>query len=229
MTRIVCMANSWRPGGRCVAGIDIQTGDWVRPVPAGQPAIPEGMTVIQGRLLEPLDLIEMDLDPPDLQTRFQKENRIMRSSRWSRVGRLSAKDVLEYCCDKHPILHQAGKVARPEFLERKPPSEWRSLELRHVQRITFDRDEHKQDRWNATFTAGSRTYTLSLTDPVANDRLARGYRLRGECLLTISLTEPIAAHERPELCYKLVAAVIPLAHEDAFSPTSNTGWARPNA
>ena len=30
--RIICLANSWKIQERCIAGIDIDTGKWVRPV-----------------------------------------------------------------------------------------------------------------------------------------------------------------------------------------------------
>lgn len=30
--RMICLANSRKIGGRCVAGIDVNTGEWVRPV-----------------------------------------------------------------------------------------------------------------------------------------------------------------------------------------------------
>ena len=41
MAQLICLASSWRPGGRCIAGIDPQTGAWVRPVPFHGGAIPE--------------------------------------------------------------------------------------------------------------------------------------------------------------------------------------------
>ena len=58
----------------------------------------------------------------------------------------------------------------------------------------------------------SSTFSLSLTDPVATGRLNDGGKIAQNCLLTLSLTEPIAYTQfnLPELCYKLVAAVIPL-------------------
>lgn len=35
MARIVCLANSFKKGGRCVAGIDLETGRWMRPIGRG--------------------------------------------------------------------------------------------------------------------------------------------------------------------------------------------------
>ncbi|MFM8305620.1 MAG: dual OB domain-containing protein, partial [Microcystis aeruginosa] len=32
LKKIVCLANSWKLNERCIAGIDISSGNWVRPV-----------------------------------------------------------------------------------------------------------------------------------------------------------------------------------------------------
>jgi hypothetical protein len=51
-----------------------------------------------------------------------------------------------------------------------------------------------------------------VTDPEATWRLNGGRRPASDCLLTVSLTQPIrlGSPDAPELCYKLVAAVIEL-------------------
>ena len=215
MVKMICMANSWRPGGRCVAGIDIETGEWIRPVLRDQNAIPEGATVFGNHPLEPLDVIEMDLAAPKYKTRFQKENRIITSEQWAHVDRVTADDVLQYCSDNWNVLHSSAKVVKPDVLEIKPPDEWTSLELRRVADVTFEPDDRKENRWKAMFRTGAisaSNYSLSLTDPIATERLNEGEDLDGEWLLTLSLTEPIAMPQYglPELCYKLVAAAIPL-------------------
>ncbi len=82
MTRLICLANSRRDGGRCVAGIDVDTGLWVRPLPPRGGAIPEEKTLLGGRLFTPLDILELDLDPPAFTTHFQCENRQMQNWNW---------------------------------------------------------------------------------------------------------------------------------------------------
>lgn len=47
MTRIICLANSWKNGDMCIAGINELQGKWVRPVsdlPDGR--IPKAMWLI---------------------------------------------------------------------------------------------------------------------------------------------------------------------------------------
>jgi hypothetical protein len=212
---MVCLANSWRPGGHCVAGIDLDSGEWIRPVPKGARAIPDVATHFGKHDLAPLDVIELEVAAPRVMTKYQRENRIVTSSRWKLVDTLKAADVVKYCDKSSRVLHGTSKVVDPGDLEILPPAQWHSLELRHVSNATYSRDPRKQDKWVVAFSTSGRsssTFSLSLTDPVVTGRLNDGRKIGPNCLLTLSLTEPIAYTQfnLPELCYKLVAAVIPL-------------------
>jgi len=213
MVRMVCLANSWRPGGRCVAGIDLETGEWVRPVPKGGSAIPEGATHFGKHDLAPLDVVEVELAPPTLTTKYQRENRVITSKTWTYIETLTPADVMKYCSKGWTMLHGHSKVVEPPVLEALQPSGWTSLELRRLKSISFSPDGKKENRWKADFSIGGligTDYSLSLTDPLLTKRLNDGEEVSGECLITISLTEPIALPQfgLPELCYKLAAAVM---------------------
>jgi hypothetical protein len=219
MARLICLANSWRPGGRCIAGIDGASGEWIRPVPFRGGAIPEDRTWLDNRCIAPLDIIEVPLEAPSLDTRFQRENCRVRNWHWRLVGRAAAADVLKFCVTAGPVLHSASKVVEPSLLERLPPQKWASLELVHAKGVIFQRDPNKDHRWQARFSMGPRepAYCITLTDPEATMRLNAGGQLKPECLLTVSLTEPIEMPGRPKLCYKLVAAVIELDGNSTLS------------
>ena len=58
MSRLVCLANSARPGGQCIAGIDLDTRQWVRPVPRDGDAVPIERCVIDNKFLSTLDIIQ---------------------------------------------------------------------------------------------------------------------------------------------------------------------------
>jgi hypothetical protein len=214
MTRLICLANSRRDGGRCVAGIDADTGLWIRPVPPRGGAIPEEKTFLGGRLFEPLDILQLDLDPPAFATRFQCENRQMQNWNWRLVGRAKPADILKYCSRKDSVLHGPGKTVQPSDLEQLPPRQWASLELVHAADATFEHDPRMPIRWQARFSSSPAgpSYCLHITDPEATLRLNKKQKIGPDCLLTVSLTEPKEFREygKPELCYKLVAAVIEL-------------------
>jgi hypothetical protein len=80
--------------------------------------------------------------------------------------------------------------------------------------VTFQPDPRIAIRWQARFSPGRSgpTYCLNITDPEATLRLNKKDKFKPECLLTVSLTEPKEFKEygKPELCYKLIAAVIEL-------------------
>ena len=208
------MANSWREGGRCLAGIDIDSGQWIRPVPSGGGAIPEAKTILDGKFIFPLDVVEIELDQPAFTTRFQCENRQVRSWNWRRTGRVAIRDVMIYCSNSRNVLHNHVKVVEPAQMQLLPPTKWTSLQLIHVKNVTFQSDPRKENRWQAKFSVGwfGPKYCLSVTDPEVTQLLNKGEEIRPECLLTISLTEPIEfkQYDKPPLCYKLVAAVIEL-------------------
>src|SRR5882757_7749271 len=124
--KMVCLANSWRPGGHCVAGIDLETGEWIRPVPKGAKAIPDVATHFGTHDLAPLDVIEFEAVQPKSVTKYQRENRIVSS--WKFVGTIKAADVIKYCNKSASVLHSASKVVDPADLEILPPEKWRSLE-----------------------------------------------------------------------------------------------------
>jgi hypothetical protein len=161
-----------------------------------------------------LGVVELDLAAPTFATRYQRENREIQGWRWRVVQQVAAVALLQYCSKSSTVLYNRKKVVDPSQLESLAPADWCSLELVHVKNLFFTREPRKQNRWQARFSLGriGAEYLLSVTDPRATERLNNGDRMSKECLLTVSLTEPIALpqYELPKLCYKLVAAVIEL-------------------
>jgi hypothetical protein len=212
MVRMVCLANSIRNDGRCVAGVDMATGEWVRPVPPGGGCIPPSCVTFGGRPLELLDIVELELAPPRFGTRYQRENRIVPLWNWLVVGRAAACQVLPYCEDTSPILFTPGDRVEPARLESLPPDRWQSLQLVRPEKVEFERNPWRQNRWLARFWDGAGyEYCLKVTDPVVSGRLALGEQIGTDCFLTVSLVEPWAPEDdesKPALCYKVVAGVI---------------------
>jgi hypothetical protein len=65
LKRIVCLANSWKLEERCVAGIDLDTEKWIRPVCDSvypeNGKVPKSARLIEGREPELLDILEIPL------------------------------------------------------------------------------------------------------------------------------------------------------------------------
>jgi hypothetical protein len=70
-SRLLCLAVSRRDGGNCIAGIDIDSGEWIRPIPAkNRGALGDAEIVVRDdktqklRIMTPLDVIQLHLDEP---------------------------------------------------------------------------------------------------------------------------------------------------------------------
>lgn len=76
MSKILCLANSPKENARCIAGIDLATGQLIRPVSETQSqAIPKEWATIDGRSVQPLDVLDIPFIRGDAVVPFQKENR----------------------------------------------------------------------------------------------------------------------------------------------------------
>lgn len=217
---IVILANSFKHGGRCVAGISMRSGDWVRPVSTH----PHGELYpyhyrIDGRDVELLDVVGFEhgggaRDP------CQPENVEVGGGRWWRTGRLASGDAARMLrpklADGPRLLGNRGAAMTEEDARRGVDA---SLALARPEEIEFCLDPPREGtakrRPRAKFTLGGQAYDLSLTDTAVRPRLIRaglgthdgadlGLESSAGLLLTVSLAEP-----RDGWCTKLVAAVVP--------------------
>ena len=217
---IVCLANSRKLSGRCIAGREIDGGSpgaWVRPVSARErQEVSERERQYQdGRDPKLLDVIEISLvehQPRD----HQQENWLLDPNiYWSRVDKISWEN-LEPFSDLSESLWLNGFHTYNGMNDRIPvqqaEQERSSLKLIYADEVrlcVFAPGEvfgNPKRFVQAKFNFNNNNYALRVTDPyIERDYLARddGYYKLSECYITISLTEPYEGY-----CYKLVAAII---------------------
>lgn len=213
MARIAILANSKRPDGMCLAGIDLDTREWVRPVTRTGDGIPAMRCVVNGKMLSIRAILECDLIRPRTIAQFQCENQTIRNWDWQVKRRLKATALDQFVEDISPILHTPNDRVATSMLEAKAPSKWKSLQLVKPRHLQFGRHYYDPNRWVAEFADGDGNhYSLKITDPIITRRLEAGEKISKKCLLTVSMTKPWTHNpeERPPTCYKLVAAVIEL-------------------
>ena len=214
MASIICLANSYKGGGRrCIAGIDSKTGEWVRPISRGaEKAIDWSIRKVDEAEPKILDVLEIPLEDSGPDEEYQPENRFLTSGRWQKIGQLEPQDLLKYCEDDSVILHNHQDYVSPELLSEKASSERKSLQLIHSENAKFNRDLYDNKKWRVCFQYGRKKYLdLKLTDVVLSDRLRKNEKISNECILTISLATPWRRDEKtPERCYKMVAGVVEL-------------------
>ena len=218
MARIVCLANSWKRGERCIAGIDTATGRWVRPVTASADGgVPRHVRAVRKGEVALLDLVELPLAATGPDFGFECENRLILPGRWYVTGCARIDDLRRYLLPGQPLLHTTTRAVTVSFMQSLPSEERRTLQL--VEATDFavwvtTRRHSDQHVWRGGFTTpdGGRLET-NITDPVFAARLDVGLLPAAHCLLTISLSLPWRPADRPDdaaSCWKLIAGVIEL-------------------
>jgi hypothetical protein len=216
--RIVCLANSRKVSGRCIAGKEIGTGVWIRPVSARPTSeiSEEERRYEDGSSAQVLDIIDIPLARAAA-VAYQTENYVIDPHEyWKRLGTMP-RESLTPLIDHPETLWKNGDstlsgqndrvridnstsfsgslyLILPDHLTLHVVSET-------VANITFRR------RVRASFSHRSSRYNLSVTDPLVERAfLAKpdgAYALHS-ALLCVSLGEV----HTDGYAYKLVAAII---------------------
>lgn len=228
--RILCLANSRKPGGRCVAGreiLPIGAGPWIRPV-SQQPG--EAVSWAERRYADDRDPAVLDvMDVPLLESRphaCQTENWLLDPSRrWQFVRRASWAELLRFV-ESPQTLWLDGRRSyhgeNDEILQSVADSLPGSLHLIQVPRVVLTVSAEgaafgdPRRRVRAQFRYGNSNYALKVTDPKVEGSyiaLGDGDHSLGECCLTISLGEPFETKGQL-FRYKLVAAIIDRSESD---------------
>ena len=234
--RIVCLANSRKLSGRCVAGIEIPHSArptarpsrirWIRPV-SDRPT--EEVSEYERQYRDGSDPKVLDIVRVPLVARkargYQSENWLLDSTKyWTKEGQFNNHDLLpfiqnEECLwingystipgqhDKVP-LSLTGKLS--DLLRLVLASD---LTLRVIETGCFYGNPKR--RVQGRFTLSSIDYRLWVTDPTYEREFLQrpagvAHRL-DRCFVTVSLSEPFQGS-----CFKLIAAII-----ECVSPGQN--------
>lgn len=218
--RIVCLANSRKLHGRCIAGREYnngRAGSWVRPV-STRPH--EEVSEYERQYEDGSDPQVLDIIcVPLLERRprdFQQENWLLDSTLyWRREGRLQCEDLGALVEMDGPLWlngHSTFSGTNDRIPLELAQSLRTSLRLIYVESLVLavcmpgqafgnsKRRVQAQFKWAGVF------YRLWVTDPRIERHylaMADGRYPLDECYLTISLGEP-----HNDACYKLVAAII---------------------
>ena len=220
--RIVCLANSRKLVGRCIAGREWdgeQVGDWIRPVSKreGQDVSEYERQYEDGSDPRVLDVIDVPIFEPVMPaTEGQSENWLLDEEwYWRKAGRVSWFDLPAFVDDERPLwldgfhTYQCCNDKVPISEMARVDGSLRLIEVADLVLTVFVPAEafgHRKRRVQGRFRHAGQNYALWVTDPICERRylakLDGEYRL-GHCFLTISLGEPFDGH-----CYKLIAAVL---------------------
>lgn len=224
MTQIICLANSKKHGDRCIAGIEISTGKWIRLVTnldGGR--VPKNLCLIDGEELRLLDILEIPL--ANTGPGYECENRLILPGRWQRIGQALPTDIIQYC--EQEIIHSQWLNAVPfSFLKSLPSDQRRTLQLLRTTRFQVSQYQDTGKWESSLLTVNGQQMRATITDLAVIDKLNQGITLRDECLVTISLTQPWQKSTRDQLsCWKLIAGAIELSQSDLILvEMKRIGW-----
>ncbi len=223
MTRIICLANSWKRSNRCIAGIHTITGKWVRAISR----LPDGSVTPEMRLVdqqEPalLDVLDIPLEKTGVDFGFESENLSILPGKWQRKEQVPPGYLQKYCSKEPYILHNDQPYVSVAYLQSLPARERKTLQLVKAIQFSaqpvFKRFEGGQ-KWKGTLlTETNQQLTATITDPVFVRKLELGYRPTSPCLVTVSLSLPWKPHDwekEDDPCWKLIAGVVELSHHSS--------------
>lgn len=218
--RIVCLANSRKISGRCIAGRELvngQFGTWVRPVSnrEHEEVSADERNYQNGTDPQVLDIIDIPLIGPRPHP-HQSENWLLdHNYYWTKVDRLNNANLPSLVEGDGPLWvngHHTFHGLNNKIPIDQLDGNGRSLRfiyvsglqlLVHVPGASFG--DHKR-RIDAHFHFNSDDYKLRVTDSSVEDRyfaMPNGSYNLGPSYLTVSLGEPYRGDY-----YKLVAALI---------------------
>lgn len=231
MRRIICLANSKKPGGRCLAGKLYSRGKfgrWMRPISGRMDeALSESERQVgknwMGVGVEPalLDILEFSILSPR-PTNHQVENWLINPRMYMlRMGQITPNELLPVIDNPNSLWTVGSSSSRgsSDFVpEERIHEAVESLYLIHPEllslHVTTDEYMGRETRQvRGEFTYGGVIYNLKVTDPIVEAKyLATGDGIykNVNALLTISLAEKIFVpkYNHSAGYYKLIAGVI---------------------
>lgn len=218
--RIVCLANSRKRSGRCIAGLEFAGSGrrrWIRPVSARlhQEVSEHERQYEDGSDPAVLDILDVPLIQHSPET-FQQENWLLDPERyWAKAGTTSWDDLPDLLdpverlwVDGHRTYHGSNDKI-PLDLASTLTSSLRLIRVAGVRLNVLAPGAAFGDpkrRVQAHFKHAGAKYALRVTDPIYERRYlarANGWYDLDESYLTVSLGEPFEG-----ATYKLVSAII---------------------
>lgn len=211
MIKQICiLTKSYKHGGYCVAGIDINTKEWIRLVNSDNPntdEIRKEQMFLNGKTIECLDIIEYDFIK-NIPTSCQTENWLLNPALKPKfIKSISIEELVNFIKiekDDFFIFNNANSLKANEISKIK-----RSLYIFHVQNLKIEASTYEsygeiRFRYKCTFDYKNSHYdNISLTDPIYRDVTQDGTNL-SNALIVASL--PCVPYN-DDLFYKFVAKI----------------------
>lgn len=209
--KIICFANSRKLNGRCIAGKDIITGNWIRPVSnskTGELSI-EQIKYKDGSLPEIFDIIEIKFKEYRPHN-HQNENCLITNLQWKKIGTLDEgliTNYIDYPNNLWDIGYMNDRVSIESITKNRIINSLYLIKPVYL-KIKKTTNIRGEVQLRALFSYKNNSYDFVITDLKIED----AYRDREEGIYEIKNTKIYLCVSLGEefhgCCYKLVAAVI---------------------
>ncbi len=217
--KIICLANSRKYYGRCIAGKEVNGLDWIRPISSrdNEELLLSHIKYSNGAEVGLLDIIELDLTKRK-PAQYQPENWLINEKvKWEKSGFFEV-NKLDKICDNPKTLWLVDKSN-----DRVPEDYWKNNQIKsslylikpssfYLKREDYDPPNGPtKKKIRAVFDYNGVQYDFRVTDvAIESTYLNKGegeYRLNcSATYLCISLSEPFM--RMGNSCFKLVASII---------------------
>lgn len=212
--KLIILAASAKFNNYCVAGVDAETGEWIRPICANpdlEEAVPlDDMKYPDGERVELLDIVEIKFSDRAANNPIQPENFFYNEKYyWQKVGRVTLQDVIDrrgfdlrdeifYNNERSILGVNAIKFDRRE-----------SLLLLPVENLFISIEETDHKKFFADFDyRGRKFYRFSVGDIAVREKFsdsgAGKHFLKNKAAVVFSLTNPYYKNAE---CYKMLAQI----------------------
>src|ERR1700733_6185240 len=117
LSRFICLANSFKISGRCLAGIELDKQNnpkiisggpkWIRPISETQHGEVSEHLVSD---IDLLDIVELEITGSPMETGYQSENVYFRQTSIKRIGNLEMDLLDELCSQELLLFENKGKA-----------------------------------------------------------------------------------------------------------------------
>lgn len=222
--RIVCLANSKMPGGRCFAGkelINNKPAGWIRVLKkVGKKG---GVPWEEFLPIQPLQIINVLLDKPvpdePQPGKHQRENWLLdnaaRPPRWKRENRSwsTPAQLVDHSVERLWINECKTKYGKNDIV---PYHQIENMKVNNSLRFIYVEElALSAHGWQVlgNFQYNGEEYSLKVTDPNYETPASKGFSKNKKihkCFLTVSLAGRWGISEGKDNCHKLIATIIPM-------------------
>ena len=211
---LVILAASAKFNNFCVAGVDVDSGSWIRPIsekPELEDAVPiDDLKYPDGSRVELLDVVEIKFSDRAAKNPIQPENFFYNEKYfWQKVGRVTLQEVIDERGFDHrdKIFYNNGRsilgVDVIKFDERE------SLLLLPVKNLFISIEETDHKKFFADFDYRDRKFfRFSVGDIAVRNKFAENlpgkYLFKENATVVFSLTNP---YKKNAECYKMLAQI----------------------